>query len=281
MTHQHIPPDRLIRRHNIALMGSGATTLLLVHGYGCNQNMWRQMAPALADRYRVVLVDLLGFGLSDLSAYDQPRYDSLDAHAEDIADIGRTLGPGPIVVVGHSVGGIIGLLADAKAQDAFAAHIMIAPSPCYRNDGAYRGGFDDAELDALLQAQEADWDGWSREVSRLVMGLPDWEPLTGELLTSFCRADRRAATQLARATFLGDYRASLDTLQKPTLILQSTQDRIAPPAVGEFTTKAIAGSELRLIPNVGHCPHLTAAGACLREMEAFLGRLDAEQLALS
>jgi sigma-B regulation protein RsbQ len=279
MTSQSAPSDQLTRRHNINLMGSGSVTLLLVHGYGCNQSMWRQMAPVLADRYRVVLVDLLGFGDSDLSAYDQPRYDSLEAHAEDIAEIGRSLGTGPLVLVGHSVGGIIGLLADAKAPDAFAAHIMVAPSPCYRNDGAYQGGFDDSELDALLQSQEADWDSWSRLVSRLVMGLPDWQPLTGELLASFCRADRRAATQLARATFLGDYRDALPALKKPTLILQSTEDRIAPPAVGEFTSQAIAGSTLRLVPNVGHCPHLTAASECLREMEAFLRRFDAETLA--
>lgn len=273
MTPPATPPDDLCRRHHVNVMGSGDTTLLLVHGYGCNQNMWRLLAPSLADRYRVVLMDLMGFGQSDLWAYDATRYAGLEGHAQDVATVGRHLGPGRTVLVGHSVGTMVGVLADALAPDIFAAHVMVAPSPCFRNDGAYRGGFEHHQLVALMQAMDDDWDAWSRTVSRLVIGLPDWQPLTEELHHSFCRADRRAAAQLARTTFLGDFRTALPGLSKPTLVLQGTDDEVAPRTVGEHVAATVGQGELRLVPSVGHCPHLTAPRDCLREIQDFLAGL--------
>jgi sigma-B regulation protein RsbQ len=266
------PSDEICRRHHLNLMGSGDTTLLLVHGYGCDQRVWRHLAPVLADRYRVVLMDLMGFGDSDCAAYRADRYQGLDGHAQDVAAVGRALGPGRTVLVGHSVAAMVGVLADALAPEAFAAHVMVAPSPCLQNVGGYRGGFDAPQLEALLAAQDQDWFAWARTVTGWATGLPKWQPVAEELNESFGRADRRAARALARASFLGDHRAALPGLAKPTLVLQATQDPVASEQVGAYITASVGRGELRLVDSVGHFPHLTAPRECLREIERFLER---------
>jgi sigma-B regulation protein RsbQ len=258
------------------VLGGGDATLLLVHGYGCNQVMWRHLAPVLAHRYRVVLLDLVGFGLSDHNAYDEGRYGELDAHARDVAEVAAAFAEQPLVAIGHSVGAMIALRAELAAPELFAAHVMVAPSPCFADDGDYHGGFAPAALEQLLAGQVSGLQQWADGVAALVAGEPQWSPLTRELSQSFCRADARAARQLARATFTGDHRDLLPALRKPTLLLQASDDAIAPPAVGDFMQARIAGSRLRWIEAHGHCPHLTQPAACLQAIEEFLRQLGPE-----
>lgn len=260
----------IARRNNVHVAGSGPATLVFAHGFGCDQNMWRKLAPAYAARYRTVLFDLVGSGQSDMSAYDTAKYDTLDGYADDVVDIVEEFAQGPVVFVGHSVSAMIGLLANLKAPDRFAAQVMIGPSPCYINDGDYVGGFERKDIQALLETMGANYLGWSSNMAPAIMGAPEQPDLAEELTNSFCRTDPEIAEHFARVTFLSDHRAELPKLQAPTLILQCSEDIIAPVAVGEYMHRVLPRSTLVLIENVGHCPHLSAPGASADAIDTFL-----------
>jgi sigma-B regulation protein RsbQ len=258
------------RRNNVRVVGDGAATMFFAHGFGCDQNMWRLLAPAYQDRYRVVAFDLVGSGSSDLSAYSPAKYGSLQGYADDVLEIVDEVGTGPALFVGHSVSAMIGLLANLAAPDRFAAQLMIGPSPCYINDGDYVGGFTRDDIEGLLDTLDSNYLGWSSNMAPAIMGAPDQPALAEELTNSFCRTDPEIAKQFARVTFLSDLRPVLPRLQAPTLIVQCDDDMIAPVTVGEYMHRVIPDSSLAVIANIGHCPHLSAPGACAAAIDSFL-----------
>jgi sigma-B regulation protein RsbQ len=258
------------RRNNVHVSGAGSATMFFAHGFGCDQNMWRLLAPAYASRYRTVLFDLVGSGNSDLAAYEHAKYGSLQGHADDVLEIIEEFGQGPAIFVGHSVSAMIGMLANITAPARFAAQIMIGPSPCYIDDEEYVGGFSRADIDALLETLESNYLGWSSNMAPAIMGAPDQPELGVELTNSFCRTDPEIAKHFARVTFLSDLRRELASLQAPTLIVQSNDDLIAPIKVGEYMHRVLPRSTLSVIDNVGHCPHLSAPSASTVAIEAFL-----------
>jgi sigma-B regulation protein RsbQ len=260
----------IYQRNSVHVLGNGSSTLVFAHGFGCDQNMWRRIAPAYATRYRTVLFDLVGSGSSDLSAYDARKYSSLDGYADDVVEIVRELNHGPVVFVGHSVSAMIGMLASLKAPELFAAHVMIGPSPCYINDGDYHGGFSRSDIDSLLETLESNYLGWSSNMAPAIMGAPEQPELGKELTNSFCRTDPEIAKQFARVTFLSDTRAQLPLLKGPTLVIQCNDDIIAPVSVGEYLARQLPRSTLRVIDNVGHCPHLSSPSQCAAAMDEFL-----------
>jgi sigma-B regulation protein RsbQ len=262
----------VLTRNNVHVSGAGPATMFFAHGFGCDQNMWRLLAPAYATRYRTVLFDLVGSGASDLSAYDPKKYASLQGYSDDIVEIVREVGEGPALFVGHSVSAMIGLLADLAAPGLFAAHIMIGPSPSYINDGDYVGGFSRRDIEGLLETLESNYLGWSSNMAPAIMGAPDQPQLGVELTNSFCRTDPDIAKQFARVTFLSDCRAEVPRLTTPTLIVQCHDDMIAPISVGEFLHRHLPHSTLSVVDNVGHCPHLSSPSACTRAIDAFLER---------
>ena len=247
--------------------------MVFVHGFGCDQNMWRLLAPHFAERYTVILLDLVGSGRSDLSAYQPAKYATLHGYADDIVEVLAEVSREPAIYVGHSVSAMIGLLADLKSPGQFAAHVMVGPSPRYINDGDYFGGFTQEDIASLMETLESNYLGWSSNMAPAIMGAPGRPELAVELTNSFCRTDPEIAKQFARATFLSDYRAELPRLDKPTLILQCSDDMIAPVAVGEYMHRVLPNSTLKIIDNVGHCPHLSAPSASVDAMEEFLATL--------
>ena len=257
-------------RNHVQVSGSGPATMFFAHGFGCDQNMWRLLAPAYARRYRTVLFDLVGSGQSDLSAYDPVKYGSLHGYADDVLEIVHEFAEGPALFVGHSVSAMIGLLANLKDSDAFGAQIMIGPSPCYINDGDYVGGFTRKDIESLLETLDGNYLGWSSNMAPAIMGAPEQPELAVELTNSFCRTDPEIAKQFARVTFLSDVRPELPKLSTPTLIVQCNDDLIAPVTVGEYLRRAIPHSTLTVIDNVGHCPHLSAPGSSSAAIDAFL-----------
>ena len=258
------------RRHNVHVIGSGPQSMVFAHGFGCDQNMWRLLAPHFEDRWRIVLYDLVGSGASDLSAYDREKYRSLRGHASDLLDVIEADAQGPVVFVGHSVSAMIGLLAGIEAPHRFASQIMLGPSPSYINDGDYVGGFTREDIDGLLEALESNYLGWSSTMAPAIMGAPEQPELAAELTNSFCRTDPEIAKHFARVTFLSDHRADLPKSNVPALIVQCSDDLIAPQAVGRYMHSMMPRSELKIISNVGHCPHLSAPCASVDAMEAFL-----------
>ena len=262
----------LAQRNNVKVAGAGPA-MVFAHGFGCDQNMWRLLAPRFASRFTTITFDQVGSGQSDLTAYDPQKYDTLHGYASDVVEILREFAVGPAVFVGHSVGAMVGMLASLKEPSLFAGHIMVGPSPCYVNDGEYQGGFSREDIDGLLEMLESNYLGWSSNMAPAIMGAPDQPDLAIELTNSFCRTDPDIAKQFARVTFLSDNRADLAGVTTPALIIQSEEDIIAPLAVGEYLHDRLPGSMLRVVENVGHCPHLSAPGASADAMDEFLATL--------
>ncbi len=244
--------------------------MFFAHGFGCDQNMWRLLAPAYEKRYRTVRFDLVGSGNSDLSSYDRTKYASLNGYADDVVEIVREFAQGPAIFVGHSVSGMIGALANLKAPECFAAQIMVSPSPCYINDGEYVGGFTRADIDSLLETLEGNYLGWSSNMAPVIMGAAQQPELSVELTNSFCRTDPEIAAQFARVTFLTDVRSEIAKLGTPTLIIQCSDDLIAPMTVGQYLHKVLPHSTLSVVENVGHCPHLSVPSSSAAEIDSFL-----------
>lgn len=268
-------PMSVSQRNNVRVGGSGDETMVFVHGFGCDQNMWRLLEPVYAPRYRTVLLDLVGSGKSDVSAYDPKKYETLRGHASDLLEVIDETAQGPVILVGHSVSAMIGMLANLDAPTRFAAQIMVGPSPCYINDGDYVGGFERKDIDGLLDALESNYLGWSSNMAPAIMGAPEQPELAVELTNSFCRTDPEIAKHFARVTFLSDHRAELAKLTTPTLLLQCSDDIIAPVAVGEYMHRVLSKSTLALIDNVGHCPHLSAPSASCDAIDSFLANRSA------
>jgi sigma-B regulation protein RsbQ len=235
--------------------------------------MWRYVTPHYASGARTVCYDLAGNGGSDPSTYDRQRHGRLDGHATDLIEIIRAVGGAPVVFVGHSVSAMIGLLAGIREPGLFAAQIWLGPSPCYINDGDYIGGFTRDEIDSLLETLDSNYLGWSSTMAPAIMGAPDQPELAAELTNSFCRTDPEVAKHFARVTFLSDNRADVPRLETPTLVLQCSDDFIAPLTVGDFLQRALQNGTLRVIENVGHCPHLSAPCASIEAMDEFLATL--------
>jgi sigma-B regulation protein RsbQ len=248
----------------------GDVTMVFAHGFGCDQTMWRRLAPAFATRYRTVLFDLVGSGQSDLSAYDPEKYSSLHGYASDVVDILHEFADGPAIYVGHSVSTMIGMLAALDRPDLFAAHVMIGPSPCFINDGDYIGGFTRADIEGLLATLESNYLGWSSTMAPAIMGAPDQPELSEELTDSFCQTDPDIAKHFARVAFLADLRAELPRVTTPTLILQSEKDILAPVEVGEYMHRVMPNSTLAVVANIGHCPHLSEPSASMDAIQPFL-----------
>ncbi len=218
----------LQHRNNVKVMGDGPSTLIFSHGFGCDQSMWRYLAEGFTDRFTVVLYDLVGAGESDLEAYDREKYNSLAGYARDLNEIIDHYARGPVIVVGHSVSSMIGTLADRQAPGSIAAHIMIGPSPCYIDTDDYVGGFKLEDIHSLLDILDSNYLGWSSTMAPVIMGTPGQPALSEELTNSFCRTEPDIAKQFARVTFMSDNRQDIVGLATPTLILQSTDDLIAP-----------------------------------------------------
>lgn len=243
---------------NITVTGKGTQAMLFAHGYGCDQNMWRFLYPYFEEKYKIVLFDYIGAGNSDISLYSKEKYNSLEAYSDDIISICEHLKLKDIIFVGHSVSAMIGMLASIKAPTLFSKLVLIGPSPCYINKEGYIGGFDHTSIDELLQALDSNYLGWSQNMAPVIMGNPDRPQLGKELSNSFCNTDPEIAKNFARVTFLSDNRADLKKVSIPSLVLQCSQDIIAPLEVGEYVANTIENGTLKILKATGHCPNLSA-----------------------
>ena len=248
----------VLTRNNVKVFGRGTQPMVFAHGFGCDQNMWRFVTPAFEDDYRIVLFDYVGSGHSDLTAYDPERYSRLDGYAEDLLDVCRALDLRDVILVGHSVSSMIGVLAANREPERFARLVLIGPSPRYVNDAPdYVGGFERADIEGLLDMMERNFIGWANFLAPNIMKNPDRPELGEELTESFCSTDPKIALRFAEATFFADNRADLAQVSVPALVLQCSEDMIAPREVGEYVHRSMPDSTLRLMRATGHCPHLS------------------------
>ncbi|WP_422057876.1 alpha/beta fold hydrolase [Sphingomonas sp.] len=257
-------------RNNVKVSGAGSRTMMFSHGFGCDQHMWGLVAKEFEADFRVVLFDHVGAGRSDLNAYDPEKYSSLGGYADDVVEIGRALQLSNAVFVGHSVSAMIGALASLKAPGMFGELVMVGPSPRYVDDGDYVGGFSHEQVDELLEFLAANHLGWSAAMAPAIMGNADRPELGETLADSFCATDPEIARQFARVTFFSDNRADLSRIEARTLVLQCSEDIIAPTCVGEYVHQQIPNSEYRLLNATGHCPNLSAPAEVTAAIRAFV-----------
>lgn len=265
-----------LERHNVQQAGTG-TPLLFCHGYGCDQNVWRDLAPDFRASHRVVLMDHAGCGAAAPDSYSFERHASLQGHADDIIAVCEAAGLRGTVLVAHSVSTMSGMLAASQRPDLFAAVVMLAPSPCYLNDAGYEGGFDREDIDGLLELLDANHFKWARMMAPVVMGNPDRPLLADELSSSFCRMAPDVAKHFAQATFLSDLRGELAGLRVPTLIVQCSDDALAPAAIGEYLQFQWPHARFTRLRATGHCPHMSAPRETASVLRQFLSTLGGGQ----
>jgi sigma-B regulation protein RsbQ len=263
--------ESVLRRNNVVVQGHdrGRPALVFVNGFGCDQSVWRSVAPHFAANHRIVLFDHVGIGRSELSAANAIRYASLQGYADDLLEVCDAAGAEDAILVGHSVGAVIGMLAAIRWPAAFRQLVLVAPSPCYLNDGSYLGGFERDDLDALLEAMDANYRHWTHQVAPLIVGNPARPELARELESSFNRMDPGVARRFARLGFRCDIRAELPLLSTPTTVLQCTEDNMVPDVVGEYMREAIRDCELHQLRATGHCPHMSGP----QELTSVISRL--------
>ena len=257
-------------RNNVHVLGSGERTLIFAHGFGCDQSMWRHVYPAFVDDFKVVLFDYVGAGQSDSEAFDRRRYSTLAGYAQDVLDIAEELQVQKLHFVWHSVSSMVGALAAIKRPDLFASLTMLSPSPCYINDAHYRGGFERADIEGLLDILESNQVAWASTMAPLIMGNPQFPELSAELESSFCRLEPAIANHFARVTFLSDTRADLPRISTRTLLLQSKEDAVASTAVGEYVHAHLPNSRYVVMDAAGHCSHMSAPALVVHHLGRFL-----------
>ena len=248
----------ILTRNNVKVFGRGTQPMMFAHGFWCDQNMWRLVTAAFEEEYRIVLFDYVGSGGSDLAAYDADRYGRLEGYAQDILDICHALDLRDIILVGHSVSSMVAVLAANREPERFAHLIMVGPSPRYINDPpGYVGGFERADIEGLLEMMDKNYIGWANFLAPAIMKNPERPELGEELTASFCSTDPVIARRFAQATFFSDNRRDLSQVQVPTLVLQCSEDIIAPTEVGEYVHRQLPGSTFRMMSATGHCPHMS------------------------
>jgi sigma-B regulation protein RsbQ len=260
----------ILRRNNVKIRGSGTQPLLFAHGFGCDQNMWRFIYPAFEDDFKIILFDYVGAGKSDLQAYNEERYSDLNGYAQDLLEILEALDLQQTIFVGHSVSSMIGLLAAVKEPDYFSKLILVAPSPCYINENGYTGGFERKDIEELMETMDNNYIGWANFIAPAMMKNSDKPELGEELAESFCSTDPKVARQFAMATFFSDNRSDLPKLNKPSLIMQCSDDLIAPLEVGDYLHKHLRDSTLKVMKATGHCPHMSAPEETISVMKEYL-----------
>ncbi len=261
----------VLGRNNVHVTGDATgRPMVFAHGLGCDQDMWRHVAPRFEADHRVVLFDHVGAGAADPSAWSRERYSSLQAYAEDLLEIVHDLDLHDVVLVGHSVSAMIGVLAAVAEPERFGALVLVCPSPRYVDEHDYRGGFSREDVAELLAAMDDNYLGWVADLAPVIMANGDRPALGDELSDSFCRTDPEMARAFARVTFLSDSREALPLVTVPTLVLQCTDDAIAPVEVGEYVRDRVPGSELVLLDATGHCPNLSAPEATTAAIRAFV-----------
>ena len=260
------------RRNSVTVSGNPAgRPIVFANGFGCSQEVWRNVVPHFEDDYRVFRFDHVGSGASDLAAYDAAKYDSLDGYASDLLEILASEDLWDVVYVGHSVSSMIGVVASVRDSSRFGQLVLVGPSPRYVNDGEYIGGFEQVDIDGLLDSLDANYLGWSSTMAPVIAGNSNRPEVGEELTASFCRVDPAVARQFARVTFLSDNRRDLPRVTVPTLVVQCSDDVIAPAVVGQYVREHIPDSEFTQLAAKGHTPNISGPDELADAIRTWLG----------
>lgn len=265
-----VKKEDIIRRNNVRIFGEGEQVMLLAHGFGCDQNVWRHFIKAFRQEFKVVIFDYVGAGQSDLEAYNSVRYQSLDGYAQDVLDIIEALDLKKVIFIGHSVSSMIGVRASLRRPEFFENLIFVAPSPCYINDNGYVGGMEKEDIETLLSVMDSNYLGWSNSMAPIIMANANEPELAEELEANFCATNPEIAKEFARVTFYSDNRPDLKKITVPSLTLQCSEDILAPLEVGYYIQQHAPQNTLVILKATGHCPHLSAPQETIEAISTYL-----------
>ena len=255
------------------MTGTGDAVVVLANGVGTHQRTWRHVAADLAGTCRIVRFDYIGTPDADLACYRPERYDTLYGHVDDVVALLDDLELDGATWVGHSVSGVIGLLAAVVAPERIGRLVTVAGSPRYLDDpvSGYVGGFGRDAVDALFAAAAADYHAWAGGFSPLVVGRADAPEAVEEFAAYLRRMRPDVARQTLQAVFLSDHRAVLRRVTQPVTVVQPRADVAVPTAVGRYLAATLPRGTYRELDAEGHLPQLTAPNqlvAVLREVLA-------------
>lgn len=263
-----------LTRNNVQISGQGKQPIIFAPGFGCDQTVWQEVALAFEGNYKVVLFDYVGLGKSDLSAFEPNKYSNLSGYVQDLLDVLCATELRDAIFVGHSVSSMIGLLASLRNPEYFSNLIMIGPSPCYLNHPPeYYGGFEKDDLLGLIELMEKNYIGWANVFSNTLINTSARTDVANNLENRFCSTDPKVMNTFAQACFFADNRKEIQEATIPSLILQCSEDIIAPKEVGIYLKENMPNSTLEYMNATGHCPHMSDPEETIDAIKAYLSNL--------
>lgn len=260
----------LARRHNARLIGSGDALVVFSHGLGNDQRAWHAVIERLPGNVSALLFDLPGAGPLLPADFDPDDYNSVADYADDLLNLFDEIGVARCTYVGHSVSGMIGVLAAIEDPDRFSQLMLLNASPRYLNDEGYVGGFEQAELDSLFVAMSANYQAWVAGFAPMAVGV-DVPDAIVDFSAGLLAMRPDVTAKIARMIFTSDLRHVLPMLAVPTLLIHAREDIAVPAAVGHYLHSNIAGSRIAWIDTAGHLPHLAAPEEVAAVLRANLG----------
>ncbi|ESR39278.1 putative esterase KAI2 [Citrus sinensis] len=245
--------------HNVKVTGSGEQVIVLAHGFGTDQSVWKHLVPHLVDDYRVVLYDNMGAGTTNPDYFDFNRYSTLEGYAFDLLAILEELQIDSCILVGHSVSAMIGAIASISRPDLFTKLVMISGSPRYLNDVDYYGGFEQEELDQLFEAMRSNYKAWCSGFAPLAVGGDMDSVAVQEFSRTLFNMRPDIALSVAQTIFQSDMRQILSLVSVPCHIIQSMKDLAVPVVISEYLHQnLLADSVVEVMSSDGHLPQLSS-----------------------
>ncbi|GMI68042.1 KARRIKIN INSENSITIVE 2 [Hibiscus trionum] len=245
--------------HNLKVLGSGDRLIVLAHGFGTDQSVWKHLVPHLVDDFRVVLYDNMGAGTTNPDYFDFSRYATLEGYAFDLLAILEELRVESCIFVGHSVSAMVGAIASVSRPDLFSKIIMISASPRYLNDVDYYGGFEQEDLDQLFDAMGANYKAWCSGFAPLAVGGDMESVAVQEFSRTLFNMRPDIALSVAQTIFQSDMRQILSLVSVPCHILQSVKDLAVPLVVSEYLHQNLGcESIVEVMTSDGHLPQLSS-----------------------
>ena len=241
--------------------GHGDTTLVFLHGFGESLLAWRSLVDRFTRHYRVLAVDLPGFGLSDKPAgpYDYPTYQRW------LGELLRQQTTGPVVIIGHSMGGELAAGLALAHPDRVVALVLIAPagagiSPLLSDSGGSASPATQWVASALSYVFPVHDTLWLRE-----------SPTDLRYQPSADSAAANAASQVLKQFDFAAIGSRFQELRQPVLLIWGRQDPTIPIGIGDRIAALLPCR--RFVPLLAlHRPHQTVPDTVASEMAAFLQR---------
>ncbi|CAK9186292.1 unnamed protein product [Ilex paraguariensis] len=245
--------------HNVKFIGSGEKTIVLAHGFGTDQSVWKHLVPHLVDNYRVLLFDNMGAGTTNPDYFDSERYSTLDGYAYDVLAILEEFQVHSCIFVGHSLSSMVGAIASILRPDLFSKLIMVSASPKFLNTADYYGGFEREDIDQLCKAVESNYTAWCTGFAPLVVGGDMDSVAVQEFSRTLFNMRPDIAVSVLENILNYDLRHLLCRVTVPCHIIQSTKDLAVPVAVSGYLHRNLGGKSIvEVMPTEGHLPQLSS-----------------------